>query len=143
MLFQRFTFALFPPRLANCGQWSTVGTTAANGGHLGLMSRNGSNFTDRGHRLAGSHQGILRTLVDVIVIDGVAVAAATVAIAVTTRHGAVRSESVTTVATIIVTILDAEAKAKRKCTWRRKHVEPLLLMMLLWLLLLLLLLLLL
>lgn len=105
------------------------------------MSRNGSNFTDRGHRLAGSHKGILRTLVDVIVIDGVAVAAATVAIAVTARHGAVRSESVTTVATIIVTILDAEAKAKRKCTWRRKHVEPLLLMMLLWLLLLLLLLL--
>lgn len=73
-----------------------------------------------------------------IVVDGVAVAA-TVAIAVTARHSAVHVECVAVAS--ISTILDTEAKAKRKSTWRRKHVEPLLLMMLFWLRLLLLLLL--
>lgn len=83
------------------------------------MSRNGSNFSSNGQRLTGTDQSILWALVDVIIV-----------VSVTARwHSAVRAECATSV--VVVSVLYPEAKAKRKCTWRRKHVESLLMLLLL------------
>lgn len=101
--------------LADRRQWSTI--AAAHGGHFGLMSRTGSGFSSNGHRLAGTDQSILWALVDVIIV----------VIVIARWHSAVRTEC----AAIVVSVLHPEAEAKRKSTWRRKHVESLLMLLLL------------
>lgn len=86
------------------------------------MSRNGSHFSSNGQRLAGTNESILWALVNVIVV--------VVVVIVTARwHSAVRTDCACRF--VGVAVLYPEAKAKRKCTWRRKHVESLLMLLLL------------
>lgn len=86
------------------------------------MSRNGSHFSSNGQRLTGTNQSILRALVNVVIV----------VIATARRHSAVRIECAGSfAATVVVSVLYPEAKAKRKSTWCRKHVESLLMLLLL------------
>lgn len=109
-------FAAALPGLPYRGQ----GSTAPNGGALGLVSR--VRLPGRWQRLRGQdgrHRGrnhLRRTLVDVVVV-AVVVATLLVELSRATHE-------------LVVAVLDPQAKAQRKGPRRRKHVEPLLLLLL-------------